>query len=178
MSQVYNSIYTGNQIDSALGVIVESSISVSHLQVLVGVVSGSGGANKAVVLDTNRNFVNINSLSLNVLKAEYFDLLDRINDPTAAPIAGRKFLYFKNGLLWMKDSTGVVIQIKSGGKKEVIFTNQTQVIVNHQFGEQFPSVLVSIANKDVKADIEYTDVSNTTVGFNQPQSGRIICRIV
>lgn len=178
MSQVYNSIYTGNQIDSALGVIVDSGVSASHLQVLVGVTPGSGVANKALVLDTQRNFVNINSLSTNVLKASYLDLLDGTADPAADPAEGRKFLYFKNGSLWIKSHGGGTVQLKSGSEKELQFTNQTQVVVEHNFNKKYPNVIIAIGDKDAKADIEYTDVNTVTVSFSTPQSGTIICRTV
>lgn len=178
MSQVYNSIYTGNQIDSSLAVIVDSGVSVAQLQVLVGASSGVAVAGKAVVLDANRNYSNIGILSAASLKANYLDLLDGTTDPAETPAANRKFLYYKNGQLWQKNSDNSVVQLRSGAEKVETFTNQTQVVIDHQFKNKFPNVIIAIGDKDVKSTIEYTDIDTLTVRFTQPQSGTIICRIV
>ena len=59
------------------------------------------------------------------------------------------------------------------------FVNQTVVVVNHGFGEQYPNVeVVDDGGDEITAHIEYTDVNNLTVTMNPAATGTVICRDV
>lgn len=59
------------------------------------------------------------------------------------------------------------------------FTDQTVVVVNHNFGDQYPNVeVLDDADDEITAHIDFTNVNSLTVTMNPAATGRVVCRAI
>ena len=173
--EVYNSLYTGEQMDNALAVIINSEVTSIELSVLKDVTAGTASASKALVLDSNKSVEGVTSLSATSLLSDYLSSKILTVDPSGDAPVDRVYLYYKSDSFYVKK--GSTVTKLAGGQKDVTdFTNQTVVNVNHGLGDMYPTVDIVVGNKKVLSDIEYVDEDNLTVTFGGLTTGKIICR--
>jgi len=179
MAGSFSSIWKGSQIDGAIGVIINSGVTVGNLTVLKSVTAGVVDASKAIVVDAQKNIGTFNELTSNIFKGKYLKLEDLTADPTDNPASGYQYLYLKNGDLYLKNSSGVVKKVGGGTRKEYTFTNATSVVCTHGLKYRYPIVtIVGADNRPIAGQINYTSIDETLVSFNHAQSGTVIIRLV
>ena len=86
--------YSGSELDEAIGVVLDSGVSASELGVLDGVVHGSAVANRAVVLNGDKNIEGINKLSTSLFESNNV-VLNNYSSKPDSPGSGNLKLYFK-----------------------------------------------------------------------------------
>lgn len=172
----FNSQYTGTQIDAALQVIIDSNISVQDLIKIIVTSNGTAEANKAAVLDSNKDFSGLRNLTASQLAATLL-LLDVLNDdPAETPPVGKMFIYVKNGVMYSKNELDVVAQVTGGGKGfQHSFTSESVVTVNHNLNDQYPLVQAMVENLLFDGEVDFVNVNSLTVTFASPRSGVIKC---
>ena len=177
MSGTFNSQYKGEDFDSALGIVLGSQVTQDELTVLNGSTEGVAVANKAAVVNAQKNFGGLNELGANIFTGKVLKLLDPSTDYPGNPPTGYSFLYLKNSEAYIKTSSGVVSKIGLREPKVFTFTDVISVICVHNFGTQYPSVdIIGSNDQNLGGQVFYQNVTTLIVSFNNSQSGRVIVR--
>jgi hypothetical protein len=175
----YSSIWKGSQIDSAVGVILNSGVTSGQLGVLKNVTPGLADPSKVLVLDSSRNITGVNEFGVTILKSSILKLEERSSDPTENPPAGYQYLYLKSGGLFLKNSSGTVSKFGGGTEQEFIFTGDTSVTCNHNLGKQFPIIDVYGSDgKPIECQVWCQNTNTALISFSHAQTGKVIIRTV
>jgi hypothetical protein len=177
MAEPFNSIYKASQYESAVGIVLNSGVTVAELSVLHGATAGVAVASKALVLNSQKSISGLTELGVTTLTARALKLQDIGEDISGNPATGYVYLYIKSGELYTKNSSGVVTKIGAGYTKEFPFTDVLSVVCEHEFNNQFPWVqIIDYENKDLAGQVYYQSLNSLTVSFNSVRSGRVKVR--
>lgn len=175
---IYNSIWTGTQIDNSIKKVLDSQVTANELALLHSTTLGVAVSSKALITDTNKNLSGLNLLSVSTLKAGLTLYTNKTTDPTDDPVDGL-YVYNKDGALYTKDSTGEVKLLGAGNEQVFTFTATTSVTCLHELKNRYPLVtIVGLDNKPLGGDIVYDSIDNLYVSFEHVQSGKVIVRTV
>lgn len=174
----YQGAVYGEDIDAAVSLIKESKLTATQLATIIEVVKGEAKAEKVLLLNAQLNISGINILGASILNGNRI-LFNNLTQDPASPEAGKLLFYSVANELRTKSSDGTVTIIGAVKEKDFTFTSKSSVVCQHDFGIQFPSVII-VSNTTppvpLKGDIFYTDKTKLTVTFDAEYSGKIIVK--